>query len=67
MLRDGCVLGCFIRSDTTDELHNCTSRLTSLATNNYKAIFLVHASLALHLERLEPLNQLLVDGRISRS
>jgi hypothetical protein len=45
----------------------CTHKLTSVSTNYYEAVLLAGAALVLHLERLEPLNQLLIDRRIGWS
>jgi hypothetical protein len=45
----------------------CTHKLTIVSTNYYEAVLLAGAALVLHLERLEPLNQLLIDRRIGWS
>jgi hypothetical protein len=44
-----------------------TQKLTGVSTNYNKAILLASAALVLHLERLKPLNQLLIDRCIGWS
>jgi hypothetical protein len=56
-----------VRALEMEALYSRTCSLTSFTTNHNKPIFLASTSLMLHLECLEPFNQLLVDNGIGRS